>query len=571
MNNGALVDLLLEMARILEFLDDNPFRAKAYEKAARAVSEMVEPVEELIDSGEMSRIRGIGASIASTLKAFAKDHDFSAMEDLRARLPRGYDELIKVPGLGMKRLKLLCMELGISTLDELLLAIDSGRLSSVKGFSEKGIARLRRSVHDVLSYRGWFLLDGAWGFADDVISLLGESGIQARLTGASRRSMEILPAIEILLEEVPGEPDAAARCFAPIRDVLLARDGSVLVATCPGKPPVRIHTAPRRLLVPAWFATTGSDEHVGLLNGLGRAPSVRISSEGVFRDARMVPVNDEEEIYGLFGLQFLPPEAREGRALEIDLASSGRVRELVTRDDLKGLLHVHSTYSDGRATLRDMVQGARDRGYSWVGISDHSKSAYYAGGLSIKDLRRQLDEIDELNLCVDGITVFKGIESDILPDGSLDYPPEVLKQLDFVIASIHSHMDMDRASMTQRIIKAIHNPFTTMLGHPTGRVLLARRPYEVDMDAVMNQAAAQGVMLELNANPLRLDLDWRLMPEFTSRGGRVVITPDAHSLDGLEDMCFGLAIARKGLLLKGSCINVLSAREAKEAFQSRWS
>jgi DNA polymerase (family 10) len=284
-----------------------------------------------------------------------------------------------------------------------------------------------------------------------------------------------------------------------------------------------------------------------------------------------VPVKDEKEIYDLLGMHYLPPEAREGRPMEMDLALNGDSPEFITQQDLKGLIHVHSNYSDGKATLTDMVKGAHERGYSWIGISDHSKSAYYAGGLSMKDLNRQFAEIDELAKIFPDMTIFKGIESDILQDGSLDYPQSVLKQFDFVIASIHSHMDMDRESMTERIIKAIANPFTTILGHPTGRVLLARRPYEVDMASVLSEAAGLGVMVELNANPLRLDLDWRLMPDFTSIGGRVVIAPDAHSVSGLDDMRYGLAIARKGLLLRDSCMNVLSAREAKEAFKARWS
>lgn len=569
MINSELVDLLLEMAHAIDFLDDNPFRAKAYEKAARSISEIQEPIEELIDRGEISRIKGIGGTIASNLRAFVKDHDFSALEDLRSRLPSGYDELIKVPGLGMKRLKVLCRELGISTLDELLQAIGKGRLASVKGFSEKGIARLLQSVNAILSYRGWFLLDAAWDFADQMVSLLSECEVRAHLSGSSRRSMEVLSAIDILLEEDMGIHDAVRRCLSAVPDMELMEEGPVLTAACPGKPQVRIHMAPRGLLVPALFVTTGSDAHLEMLNRL--RSDIRIGPEGVFAGGKMVGVRDEREIYELFGMQLLPPEAREGRVMEIDLASSGRVDELVAPHDLKGLLHVHSTFSDGRATIRDMVQRAHDLGYAWIGISDHSRSAYYAGGLSIKDLKRQFDEIDELNRAFPEMTVFKGIESDILPDGSLDYPDDILRQFDFVIASIHSHMGMDRKSMTERIGRAMSNPFTTMIGHPTGRVLLSRRPYEVDMDAILDQAASLGVIMELNANPMRLDLDWRLMPEFTSRGGRVAITPDAHSLEGLEDMRYGLALARKGLLLKESCINVLSAHEAKAALRSRWS
>jgi len=571
LDNSTLVDALLEMAYALEFLDDNPFKAKAYVSAARSLSEIATPIEELIDTGGISHIEGIGKTIAATLKAWVKDHDFSAIKELQARLPNGFDELIKVPGLGMKRLKVLHKELNITTLDGLLEAINTGRLSSVKGFSDKSIAKLRGSVQTILDYRGWFLLDTSWDWAATFVSLLKDCGGKVQVSGVCRRSMEIISAIDLLLEEGPEMHDALVQRITSMPDMQLVHDGSVLVATCPGKPPIRIHTVSQAFVVPALFITTGSDAHVDLVNRHGAGRSVRVSHEGVFKDGVHVPVRDEAEIYDLFGMRYLPPEVREGRPIEMDLALSSNAPEFIRQEDLKGLIHVHSTYSDGRATLTDMVQGVYERGYSWIGISDHSKSAYYALGLSIKDLKRQFEEIDELCRIFPSMTIFKGIESDILPDGSLDYPQTVLEHFDFVIASIHSHMDMDRASMTQRIIKAIRNPFTTILGHPTGRVLLARRPYEVDMGVVLAEAAGHGVMVELNANPLRLDLDWRLMPDFTSKGGRVVIAPDAHSVSGLDDMRYGLAIARKGLLLTDSCMNTFSAREAMEAFKTRWS
>jgi DNA polymerase (family X) len=569
LDNSSLIDALLEMAYALEFLDDNPFKAKAYERAARSLSGIATPMEELIDTGGISQIAGIGKAIAATLTAWVKDHDFSALKDLQARLPDGFDELIKVPGLGMKRLKVLYKGLNITTLDELLEAINTGRLSSVKGFSDKSIAKLRGSVQAILDYRGWFLLDTSWDWAATFVSLLTDCGLNVQVNGVCRRSMEVLSVVDLLVEVGPGMHDALVRCITSMPDMQLANDGTMLVATCPGKPPVNIHTVSQAFVVPALFITTGSDAHVDMVNRYGAVRSVRVGHEGVFKDGVRVPVQDEVEIYNLFGMHYLPPEVREGRLFEIDLALSGSVPEFITQEDLKGLIHVHSTYSDGKATMADMVRGAFERGYSWIGISDHSKSAYYAGGLSVKDLKRQFEEIDELSNIFPSMTIFKGIESDILPNGSLDYPQTVLKQFDFVIASVHSHMDMDCATMTERIIKAIRDPFTTILGHPTGRVLLARRPYEVDMEAVLAEAAGLGVMVELNANPLRLDLDWRLMPEFTSKGGRVVIAPDAHSVAGLDDMRYGLAIARKGLLLRDSCINVFSAGEAREAFKTR--
>ena len=571
MDNSAIVDALLEMAQVLEFLDENPFKAKAYERAARSISELAAPVEDILDSGEISHIKGIGQAIAATLNAWVKDNDFSALKDLQSRLPQGYVELLKVPGLGIKRLRILHNDLGISTLDGLLEAIEAGKIASVKGFSDKSIAKLRGSVKAILDYRGWYLLDTAWGWATMMVSLLKECGVDAQTTGVCRRSMEIVSSIDLLCEERSGIHNKFAQCTGLIPDIKLTYDGPALVVTCPGRPTVRIHTVPPMLIVPALFITTGSEAHVDQVNTLGNNRSIRISRDGVFKDEKLFPIRDEEEFYGLLGMQYLPPEVREGRQMEMDLAISGSVPELIMADDLKGVIHVHTTYSDGRATLKDMVQGAYERGYSWIGISDHSKSAYYAGGMSIKTLKKQFEEIDELKNAFKDLTIFKGIESDILEDGSLDYPQAVLKQLDFVIASIHSHMDMDKAAMTERIIKALRNPFTTILGHPTGRLLLARRPYEVDMESVLTEAARQGVIVELNANPLRLDLDWRLMPDFIAKGGRIVVAPDAHIVSGLDDMLYGISIARKGLLSRQACINCLYTEEAREAFKARWS
>jgi len=571
LDNAALADALLEMAQVLEFLDENPFKAKAYERAAKSIYELATPVEELLDTGEINQVKGIGLTIAATLRTWVKDQDFSLLTDLQAQLPKGFTELMKVPGLGMKRLKTLHNILGVSTIEDLLEAVETGRLEQIKGFSDKNIEKLKDSVKALLDYRGWYLIDAARGWADAIASLLKDSGLKVYITGVCRRYMETVSLVDLLCEEKSSLHEKITSCLGSIPDMKSEFQDTMLVSTCPGRPTVRIQTVSSELVVPALFYTTGSSTHVDRMNAAGHARSIKVTRQGVFKEGNLVSVRDEEELYGLFGLQYLPPEAREGRQLEMDLALSGNRTELISAEDLRGVLHIHTNYSDGRATLKDMVRGAHERGYSWIGISDHSRSAYYAGGMSIKTLKKQFDEIDELNKGFKGITIFKGIETDILPDGSLDYPQEILRQFDFIIASVHSHMGMDKVSMTERIIKAVRNPFTTILGHPTGRLLLARGPYEVDMEAVLAEAAMIGVMVEINAHPMRLDLDWRLIPGFVAHGGRVVIAPDAHVVGGLDDMRYGLAIARKGLLTKRACVNALDTQDAREAFASRWS
>ncbi len=571
MDNAALTEALLEVADALDFLDENPFRARAYRKAAQAVAELREPVRGLVESGEIVHVRGVGPSIGAALKAWVLEGDFSLLYDLRARLPRGHAELIKVPGLGTRKLRMLHRELGITGIEDLLAAIEEGRLASVKGFTEKGIARLKRSVLDVVGYRGWFRMDAIWGWMETMLQILRDAGIHAMPTGVCRRGMEVMDRVELLCREARGAHDAIPACLDGIQGARWVRDGREYSVTHPDRPPVTIRVEPPESLIPALFVTTGSSGHLEQVNSRGRECGVEVTAGAVLKGSRTIMVSDEAEIYALLGMPLLPPEIREGRDIEWDRAASGGVQDLISADDIRGVLHVHTAMSDGRTPLADMVMAARERGYAWIGISDHSRSAYYAGGLSVKDLRRQQAEIARLNALFPDIVILSGIESDILPDGSLDYGETVLKGLDFVIASIHSHMDMEGPAMTERIIKAIRNPYTSIIGHPTGRLLLSRRAYALDMEAILAEAARCGVAVELNAHPMRLDIDWRLIPGFVEKGGRIVITPDAHTADGLDDMCYGIAMARKGLLVPGACLNSLDAVNAKEALAARWS
>ncbi|HQI79925.1 MAG TPA: PHP domain-containing protein [Deltaproteobacteria bacterium] len=571
MDNAALAEALLEVAEALDFLDENPFRARAYRKAAHAVADLREPVRELVESGEINHVRDIGPSIGAALKAWVLEGDFSLLSDLRARLPHGHAELLKVPGLGTRKLRMLHRDLGISGIEDLLAAIEEGRLAPVKGFTEKGIARLRQAALDVLGYRGWFLMDAAWGWMDTMITSLRNAGLEAVPTGVCRRGMEVMDRVELLCREDRDTYDIIPTCLDGIQGVRWVRNGREYALTHPDRPPVTIRVEPPESLIPALFVTTGSGGHLEQVSARGRACGVEVTPGAVLRDSRTVMVSDEAEIYALLGMPLLPPEIREGRGIEWDRAASGRVQRLISADDIRGVLHIHTTMSDGRTPLADMVQAARDRGYEWVGISDHSRSAYYAGGLSVKDLRRQQEEIARLNDRFPDIAILSGIESEILPDGSLDYGETVLKGLDFVFASIHSHMNMEGPAMTERIIKAIRNPCTSVIGHPTGRLLLSRRPYALDMEAILEEAARCGVAVELNAHPMRLDIDWRLVPGFVERGGRIVITPDAHTAAGLDCMRYGIVMARKGLVEPGACLNALDADHVKEALRARWS
>lgn len=571
MDNTRIADLLLAMAAGLEFLEENPFKAKAYQKAARSIAGLAVPVKDLIDSGDLLQVEGVGASIASLLTAWVKENDFSALDSLREKIPGGLEEMTKVSGLGLKKIRIIYADLGITDLDQLMAAIDQGRLEGVKGFSRKGIDKLRESVQAVIACRGWYLLDEAWNWARTVCSLLEEAGLKPVPTGDCRRGMETVHTVDILVqEEAEDTEQRIVQCLEGIPGVTLSREPGVVTAVVKNRPCLRIVTIRPERFIPALFITTGSAGHVDrVCEELGKR-SVVLDMQGAFRDGQPVHLSRESDIYGLIERPYLPPEVREGRAVELDRSMQDIVPALVSLGDMKGTLHVHTTYSDGRATLEELAKAARDRGYSWIGISDHSRSAYYAGGLKTGELLKEFEEIDSLNCTLEGITILKGIESDILADGSLDYPPDILSRFDFVIASIHSQMEMDRSTMTERIAAAVRNPRTSILGHPTGRLLLSRKPYEVDMEAVLEEAARCGVVVELNANPMRLDLDWRLIRWFTELGGRIAITPDAHSVAGLDDMFYGVAMARKGLALRDSCLNTYDVRRAGEVFAARW-
>lgn len=564
MDNLLVAQYLLEMARALEYLDENSFKIQAYRRAARSILEHPAPVSGVAEEGGLSRVPGIGKGIASTIEAWVKDRDFSTLEELRAGLPRGLDELLKVPGIGLKRARILHGRLGVETVDELMDAVQQGRLAGLRAFPGKFVQILPRSLELVMSYRGKYLLSAGLSRADEVLSRLAAQGLNAEVTGTCRRLSEIVEQVEILVEG-SGQDGEALRCALGESGCELVGDTLELPAVA-GTPPVAVRLVPREDWAVRLLTTTGSDAHLAALKDHASRMQMEIEG-GITLQGREVRIEQEEDIYRLLDLQYLPPEVREGRDSELARARAHTVPELIRSTDIRGTIHNHTEMSDGVSSLAAMVRGARERGYQWIGISDHSQSAHYAGGMSEGAVARQHREIDALEEELDDIAIFRGIESDILADGSLDYPPEVLEGFDFVIASIHSHMDMDRRRMTRRIVKALRNPFTTILAHPTGRLLLSREPYDVDMDAVLEEALLNRVAVELNANPMRLDLDWRLMDSFVSRGGIIAIGPDAHSAAGLDDMAYGVMIARKGFVTKESCLNTRDARDVREWFR----
>jgi DNA polymerase (family X) len=560
LDNAAVAQILLQMARALEYLDENPFKVAAYKKAAQALMLLDREVAELLREDVLSGVPGIGKAISARIKAWVVDCDLSDLREVEAMLPRGFDELLKVPGLGFKRIRALQRERGIETPEDLLQALSEGRLSGLRAFPKKFLEVLPAAVERVMGYRGKSTLDAALATALAMGARLAELGISSEVTGECRRGGDVIQAVELLVHGGADVLEVIAASLGQPQASL--RGGTLVIPSGSYGPPVKLTTAAGKERAAALLLTTGSEGHIRNLRERALPLGIEITERGVFRGGSEVAVSGEEDIYALLGLQLLPPEVREGRPSEIALAGSFSVPELITMADIQGTIHNHSTYSDGVCTLPEMVRAARDKGYAWIGMADHSRSASYAGGLDVDAVFRQHREIDELNASLEGITVLKGIESDILGDGSLDYPEEVLALFDFVVASIHSGMEMDRKSMTKRIVKALKNPFTSVLAHPTGRLILAREPYEVDMEAVLDAALENSVALEVNSHPIRLDLDWRLIEPFTARGGVIALSPDAHTTDGLDDMRYGVMMGRKGFLTPASCLNAWDVQEA---------
>ncbi|HQG30554.1 MAG TPA: PHP domain-containing protein, partial [Deltaproteobacteria bacterium] len=534
---------------------------------AEAIMRLDEPVCEILARGDLPLIPGIGKTIAARIEAWIRDHDFSDLEEIRSKLPEGFDELLKIPGLGFKRIRTLQRERSITTIEELADAVKQGRLAGLRAFPKKFTAGLPGAIETVKSYRGKYLIDISTAFAREIRSMLISEGFRAELTGECRRTREVLEQIDLLVEGNSGD---VGRIVEALGNPEIQAGGDTLtIPSSPVRPPVCIKVVSQEAFAVRLLFTSGSDAHVGELKNLAASMNIELGEQGIVKAGRPVIVENEEDIYRLLGVEYLPPEVREGRDIELARGLAHAVPHLVRHDDMKGTIHNHTTFSDGKSSLEEMVLAARDKGYLWIGISDHSRSAYYAGGLDREDVARQHREIDELGSAVSGITILKGIESDILADGSLDYPRDVLDGFDFVIASIHTQMDMDRKSMTKRIIKALRNPYTSILAHPTGRLLLAREPYAVDMEAVLEEALKCRVAVELNANPLRLDIDWRLIDSFVSRGGTVAVCPDAHTAEGLDDIEYGIMMARKGFLTPQACLNTWDVGDARRFLRKR--
>ena len=564
-----VIRILEEIGVLLELKGESPFKSIAYANAARRLETLEEDVEELARRGELRSIKGIGDALSNKITELVATGRLEYYEKLKASIPQGHLEMLRIPGLGPKKIRSLYEKLGISTLGELEYACLENRLVELPGFGARTQQKILTGIERLKRYKERHLCSEALEAAEPLLAKLrGHPGVlSASLAGSLRRGNETVKDIDLVA--AADDPEALSEWFASLPDAesVIARGGTkVSVFLKAG-----IH-ADLRIVSPreypfALHHFTGSREHNVAMRGRAKQMGIKMNEYGLFRGETLLPCRSEEEVFAALELAWVPPELRENTG-EIEAAETGEMPSLVQMKDIRGIFHIHTTASDGSSALEALVEAAKRMGLEYIGIADHSESAFYAGGLTPEDVRKQHRAIDALNRKDPAFRIFKGIEADILPDGRLDYDDATLESFDFVIAAVHSNFGMGEAEMTRRLLRALANRHTTILAHPTGRLLLAREPYALDLERVIDAAAEYGKVLELNANPHRLDLDWRRCKYAKRQGVRIAVNPDAHHADGLADMRYGLNIARKGWLEAADIINCMGMREM-ETFLER--
>lgn len=576
MEKDQVATILDEIGVLLELQGETGFRTQAYYRAARAIAQLETPLAEIIAAGTLTDIFGIGAAMKDKIVTLVTTGSLPLHEELKAKTPPGLFTLLRLPGLGPKKIKALHDQLGIQNLEELKEACETGKVAVLRGFGEKTQQKILDGMAFLSQVGERVRLDQALALAEMLVAELRALPSVQRLEvcGSVRRRKEVIKDIDLLISSPEPGPIMEAFVRLPqVAQVLGQGDtkSSALVATVDGR---RIFLqADLRVVSDEQFPFalnyfTGSKEHNIAMRQRAIQRSLRLNEYELSGPDRRVSCKEEADIYHALDLDYVPPELREQTG-EIDAAAAHRLPHLVEHGDLQGVFHCHTTYSDGRATLEQMAEGARSLGFRYLGIADHSQVMKFANGLTPERVAEQHAEIDALNARLDGFRLFKGTECDILADGTLDYADEVLARFDYVVASVHSNFNQTPEEMTQRIVRAVSHPRVTMLGHATGRLLLRRDGYKVDLEAVLQAAAQHGTMIEINAQPDRLDLDWLHCKRAKSLGVKLVINPDAHSVGELTFTEYGIHVARRGWLEKGDVFNTLGLDDVTATLAAR--
>ncbi len=546
--NKEIARLLKETAALIEITGGNVFRARAFASAGRAIGRLEKEVTTLVADDSLEELPGIGSGLAAQIGEILERGSFDLYEELLGAIPPGLPGILRIKGLGAKKVRRLWQELGIASVEELEQAATSGRLADLSGFGPKMQAAILENIRLLKQYEGRRRYDQALAEALHCLEAIRsiDKIREAHLAGGLRRSLDTVD--RIVLVAMASVPEQACHALAGwwTTSEKDADEEHILLTALPDGFPLHIHvTTPERYGATLWKAT-GSPAHVAAVRNRCELPD---------------KVSSEHALFEAAGIPFIDPTIRENTG-EVEAAAQNELPDLIEYEDIRGTLHNHSTWSDGIHTLQQMIDAAYARGYSYYGVCDHSRSLVIANGLSIERVHEQQKEIRELNKAYgNDFRIFSGTECDILADGSLDYPDDVLAAFDLVVAAIHTRFEMSEKEATERLIRAIENPYTMILAHPTGRLLLRRKGYPIHHEKIIDACAANGVALELNANPFRFDLDWRWIRHATDRGVLISINPDAHAIDQLDYMKPGISIARKGWLTPEQCLNAKSLDE----------
>ncbi len=612
MTKEQIAGVLEQVATLLELKGENPFKVRAYTNAARAIETFGANVSNFEDEEAVAKIPGIGKSIALKIKELAETGSLKYFQELSAEFAPGILELFSLPGLGAKKIKALYDKLGISSIEQLRKACEQGRIAELPGFGETTQQKLCDAIARRAAHSGSFQFGQIAAEAELLRADLAaqESALQVDVAGSYRRRKEIVHDLDLLV--ATKEPEAITRFFVshPLVESVIAQG--------PTKSSVRLRSGVQcdlrvvskveypfalayftgnkehniemrsRALRRGWTLNEyrlaplpvegrgGSPEPPAVQKEVGRlrsiAPTKGPTAKKKKRVKKIPSVRYEADLYHAVDLDFIPPELRENCG-EFEAAQQPRkvseLPKLIEKENLRGTFHCHTVASDGHNSLEEMAEAAQELGLDYLGIADHSRSSVQGHGMDAEKLLEQVAAIRKLNTKFDRFRLFAGVECDILRDGSLDFPDEVLSQLDYVVASVHSAFNLIESEMTQRVRRALENPFVTMLAHPTGRLLLKRDPYQIDIPAVLDAAVRTGTWIELNAAPKRLDLDWRWWPLAKQKGVKCVINPDAHRTGRLQDLWFGIGIARKGWLTKNDVVNCLPLGKIEHALRAK--
>ena len=562
MDHKTILKKLKLSIQLMELHEENPFKIRGYQSALTSLERGDQDIMELSDS-ELTQINGVGKSVIEAIQNLKATETFPLLDQLLEKTPAGVLEILQIKGLGPKKVKILWEELGITSTHELMEACQSGKVAQTKGFGEKTQETIIQNLEFKASNAGkWLYADVEEivnQFAQSLEHLLTHS--ELAVVGDFARKMEIISAAEILI---------GSEGLAPIKSHLSTLEPIEWNWQHSGPKTWKGRFREHDLEIVFHFCSKADFpwKKLAFTSSKAHLLSFVDDAETVAEKLIKKDYDSETEFFTKNKLQFIPVEMREGFG-EVELAKDQKIPTLLEETDLKGILHNHSTYSDGKHSLRQMAEYCKSLGYEYLGISDHSRTASYAGGLEIEKVLKQHAEIDQLNQELAPFRIFKGIESDILGDGSLDYPNEVLSSFDFIVSSVHSILNMDVHRATERLLRAISNPYTTILGHPTGRLLLRREGYPIDHKAIIDACAQHKVVIEINANPWRLDLDWRWIHYAMERGVKLSINPDAHEMEGYADMKYGVLVGRKGGLTKEMTLNALSGEEIAAYFDDR--